>query len=269
MTETLVLKFGGAAVATPEHFSHVADIIQRHLRKHARVAVVVSAMRGMTDHLIALGRRVNRSPPQRESDMLVTVGERISGALLAMALAAKGAQAVSFTGSQAGIITSSRHNDARIIAIRPHRVEAALAAGNVTIVAGFQGVSTAREITSLGRGGSDTTAVALALALDAERVEFYKDVAGVFDNDPKQCPEASQYTVLSYEQMGVLIANGAQVLHPRAVALAEINRLPMKILPFYDLDHHGTTIACEEARRSQPLFEESAVSEGHEKNRVL
>jgi aspartate kinase len=197
--KTLVMKFGGASVATPEHFSRVAEIILSRRREFPRLAVVVSAMGDTTDQLEMLARQVNPSPPRREYDMLVSVGERISISLLAMALAAKDSEAVSFTGSQSGIITCSQHSNAAIVDVRPRRLLAALDEGKVVIVAGFQGVSVGGEITTLGRGGSDTTAVALGVALGADRVEFFKDVAGVYDKDPHQHDDAALLTSLSYE----------------------------------------------------------------------
>ena len=174
--KTLVMKFGGAAVATPQHFSKIADIILQRLKEYNRIAVVVSAMGDTTNQLISLATQVNDTPPRREYDMLVSVGERISISLLAMALAAKKHSAVSFTGSQSGIITCSNHSEARIVDVKPHRLLPVLDSGSVVIVAGFQGVSKQGEITTLGRGGSDTSAVALAIALGAIKVEFYKDV---------------------------------------------------------------------------------------------
>src|ERR1700733_7657312 len=170
--KTLIMKFGGAAVKTPESFSCLADLIIKRSQNYPRIAIVVSAMDGMTDQLIALARLVHPSPPSREYDMLVSTGERVSISLLAMALFAKGREAVSFTGSQSGIITSNQHSEARIIDVRPSRLLPCLEKNKYVIVAGFQGVSKEKEITTLGRGGSDTTAVALGIALKAEKVEF-------------------------------------------------------------------------------------------------
>jgi aspartate kinase len=198
--KTIVLKFGGAAVATPEHFSNIADIVLRRRLEYSKVVVVVSAMGNTTDQLISMAKQVNQNPPKREYDMLVSVGERISISLLAMTLAAKSHQAVSFTGSQSGIITCNQHSEARIIDVRPHRLDRTLNCGMVAIVAGFQGVSREGEITTLGRGGSDTSAVALAIALQAEAVEFYKDVPGDFCEDPKIYPKSEPLTQLSYEE---------------------------------------------------------------------
>ncbi len=237
------MKFGGASVATPGHFSRIADLIMQKKKEHLRIVTVVSAMGDTTDQLIALANEVNSNPPRREYDMLVSVGERISISLLAMALAKINQEAVSFTGSQSGIITTPDHSDARIVDVRPRRLVQCLDEGKVVIVAGFQGVSTAGEITTLGRGGSDTTAVALGVALRATRVEFYKDVRGVFCGDPKQNLNAILYSNLNYEEVGQIIEKGAKVLHQRCVELAEKNNLPLYVRSFdSDDDRQGTLI---------------------------
>jgi len=228
----IVLKFGGASVSSPDSFHKIAQIIiDRH--KHSQVVVVVSAMGDTTDELIALAHSVHPHPPRRELDMLISTGERTSIALLAMALAYAGAQAISFTGSQSGILTTADHADARIVDVKPHRLITNLNEGKIVIVAGFQGVSQeSREITTLGRGGSDTTAVALGIALKASRVEFFKDVPGVFDKDPKESPDAKLLSELSYEDALDLMEKGAQVLHARSVSLAQKNNIPLVVLPF-------------------------------------
>lgn len=238
--KTLVMKFGGASVATPEHFFHVADVVIDRLRSYPRLAIVVSAMGDTTDELDLLARRVNPMPPRREYDMLVSVGERISISLLAMALAARGCEAKSFTGSQSGIITCRQHSNAMITDVRPRRLLEALAAQMVVIVAGFQGVSSDGEITTLGRGGSDTTAVALGVALGAERVEFFKDVPGVFSVDPKQDPDARLLPELSYEDAEKVVCNSGQVLHPRCLRLAAQNGIPLLVRSFHDALTTGT-----------------------------
>lgn len=258
---TLVMKFGGAAVATPEHFSSIADLIIQRMKEYERIVTVVSAMGNTTDQLISLAKQVNPNPPQREYDMLVTVGERISIALLAMALAAKKQDATSFTGSQSGIITCNKHTEARIIDVRPHRILPVLDAKNVAIVAGFQGVSQKGEITTLGRGGSDTTAVALGIALGATRVEFFKDVPGVFSEDPKKNSAASLFTNLSYEQALDIVLKGAKVLHPRCIQLALKNRLMLSVRSFSHSDPNEPTgtIIGEEVRNSlDPIIYEEA-----------
>lgn len=228
------MKFGGAAVATPHQFARIADIILQRRHEHSRIAVVVSAMGDTTNQLISLAKEVNQNPPRREYDMLVSVGERISISLLAMALAAKNHQAVSFTGSQSGIITCGNHSDARIVDVRPHRLLPVLDSGSVVIVAGFQGVSRLGEITTLGRGGSDTSAVALAIALKAVKVEFFKDVPGIFTSDPKQDPQAQLFPEMSYDEALKIIQKGAKVLQSRSVDLANKNNMPLHVMSFDD-----------------------------------
>lgn len=186
-----------------------------------RVVVVVSAMGDTTDELLALAHRVAENPARRELDMLLSAGERISMALLSMALNARGVPAVSFTGSQSGIITNDAHANARIVEVRPYRIQDELARGRVVIVAGYQGVSYKKEVTTLGRGGSDTTAVALAAALDAEACEIYSDVAGVFSADPRLVPDARRLSDISYEEMQELAEAGARVLNAQAVEFAK------------------------------------------------
>ncbi len=257
---TIVMKFGGAAVATPEMFSRCACIISEKRKKFENVIVVVSAMKGMTDHFLELVRRVNTCPPPREVDMLISVGERISMSLLAMALQkescdTKSCEAVSFTGSQAGIITTMDHNNAKIIDVRPHRILPHLKKGKIAIVAGFQGVSSCGEITTLGRGGSDTTAVALGVKLKAEKVEFYKDVSGVYSADPKEDPLAEKHLNLDYDKAIVIVSKGAKVLHERSLHLAKKNALPLHVLSF-QMKEKGTIIENQNVVPPQfPLFE--------------
>lgn len=257
MTQTLVMKFGGASVATPEHFARIADIITKRKTEYPRIAIVISAMGSTTDDLIALAKKVNNDPPRREYDMLVSVGERISISLLAMALAGKQCEAVSFTGSQSGIITCGRHTDARIIDVRPFRITQALEAGKIAIVAGFQGVSKGGEITTLGRGGSDTSAVALGISLGASLVEFYKDVPGIYDSDPKKNPDAEKYETMTYEQALELTLNGAKILHSRCVQLAQKNHLPLYVRTFKDDFIDGTRIEDKAPQiKDKAFFEE-------------
>ncbi|MBS4168832.1 Aspartokinase [Parachlamydia sp. AcF125] len=234
MKKTLVMKFGGASVASPDHFSQIAEIILARKQEYERIAIVISAMGNSTDQLIALAKQVHPNPPRREYDMLVSVGERISIALLAMALADKNQQAVSFTGSQSGIITCDHHSSANIIEVRPHRILSALDSGKIVIVAGFQGVSRNGEITTLGRGGSDTSAVALGLALKAECVEFFKDVKGIYSEDPKINPNATLYSHLTYEMAANIVQIGHSVLHPRCIRLASRNQLALYVRSFMD-----------------------------------
>jgi aspartate kinase len=217
----VVQKYGGSSVADVERIGKVADRVAATKAAGKDVVVVVSAMGDTTDDLLALAKRVSDNPARRELDMLLSAGERISMALLSMALNARGVPAVSFTGSQSGIITSDVHTNARIVEVRPYRVEDELAQGKVVIVAGYQGVSYKKEVTTLGRGGSDTTAVALAAALDAERCEIYSDVDGVYSADPRLVPEARRLAEISYEEMQELAQAGASVLNSQAVEFAK------------------------------------------------
>jgi aspartate kinase len=256
--ETIILKFGGASVSTTEQFSKIAEIILNKSCKQ-RVLVVVSAMGDTTDQLLSLAKRVHPNPPPREQDMLITVGERISSALLSMALQLKNKEAISLTGSQSGIITSAKHSDAQIIDVKPHRILKAFDEGKIVIVAGFQGMSKEGEITTLGRGGSDTTAVALGVALGATNVEFYKDVGGVYSEDPKKSPHAVLFPFLSFEEAIEIVERGAKILHPRCIRLAAKNGLPLKVLSFYDpmMRHHSGTLIGQtaKARENLSIFE--------------
>jgi aspartate kinase len=218
MTMIVVQKYGGSSVADVDRMKRVAKRIVETRGEGHDVVVVVSAMGDTTDELVDMAARINRRPPQRELDILLTAGERISMSLLAMAIEDLGVSARSFTGSQAGIITDTVHGKARILAVTPERVREALDAGHVVIVAGFQGVSRdTHDITTLGRGGSDTTAVALAAALEADVCEIYTDVDGVFTADPRIVPSARKLERLAYEEMLELAAQGAKVLQVRSV----------------------------------------------------
>ncbi len=217
---TIVQKYGGSSVADARKLHEVARKIAVRRAQGDDLVVVVSAMGGTTDDLLALARQVSDNPSRRELDMLLTAGERISMALLSMALNALGVPAISFTGSQSGILTSDHHTNARIEEVRPIRIPGALAKGRVVIVAGYQGVSRSKEITTLGRGGSDTTAVALAAALNAEACEIYSDVDGVFTADPRVAPQAQRLREISYEEMQALAESGARVLNAQAVEFA-------------------------------------------------
>lgn len=223
----IVQKFGGTSVGSPDRIRSVAHTISKTRAEGHSLVVVVSAMGHTTDELIQLARQVSPQPPAREMDMLLTAGERISMALLSMALAEEKVPALSFTGSQSGIITDGSHRRARIRRILGNRVREAMDGGKVAIVAGFQGVSEAKEITTLGRGGSDTTAVALAAALGAERCEIYTDVEGVYSADPRIVSNAQLLERISFNEMIELAYRGAGVLHPRCVELAK---------------HHGVAI---------------------------
>ena len=216
----IVQKFGGSSVADVERIRKVAARVAARRAEGHQLVVVVSAMGDTTDELLSLARRMSADPPRRELDMLLTCGERISMALLSMALHEQGVPAISFTGSQSGIITDDAHAQARIVEVRPVRIREELGKGRVVIVAGYQGVSRNREVTTLGRGGSDTTAVALAAALGAEACEIYSDVDGVFSADPRVVSEAQKLETLDYGTMQELAAAGARVLNAQAVEFA-------------------------------------------------
>jgi aspartate kinase len=216
----VVQKYGGSSVADVDRIQRVAVRIAETRAQGHQIVVVVSAMGDTTDELLALARKVSPDPHRRELDMLLTAGERISMALLGMALHARGVEAVSFTGSQSGIITDGAHNNARILEVRPVRILDELGKGKVVIVAGYQGVSREREVTTLGRGGSDTTAVALAAALDADVCEICSDVDGVYTADPRVVPSGKRLAELSHEEMQELAVAGAKVLNAQAVEFA-------------------------------------------------
>jgi aspartate kinase len=226
----IVQKFGGSSVSDAESIKRVAARIAATKRSGQSVVVVVSAMGDTTDELIDLANQVSPMPNGRELDMLLTAGERISMALLAMAISNLGLEARSFTGSQAGIITTSTHGRARVIDVTPGRIKEALDEGAIAIVAGFQGIAQdTKDITTLGRGGSDTTAVALAAALDADVCEIYTDVDGVFSADPRIVPAARKLKSVTYEEMLELAASGAKVLHLRCVEYARRFNLPIHV----------------------------------------
>jgi len=238
----VVQKYGGSSVGTAERIKRVAERIVATRKEGNDVVVVVSAMGDTTDELMDLAQQVSPSPPARELDMLLTSGERISNALVAMAISALGAEARSFTGSQAGVITDSTHGKARIIDVTPGRIRSALDDGNIALVAGFQGVSQdTKDITTLGRGGSDTTAVALAAALDADVCEIYTDVDGVFSADPRIVPDAAKLDTITYEEMLEMAASGAKVLMLRCVEYARRYGVPVHVRSSYS-DRDGTLV---------------------------
>ncbi len=224
----VIQKYGGSSVATPEKIKAVAQRIGKTKDLGHHVVVVVSAMGNTTDELLSLAKAVSPTPQRRELDMLLTVGERISMAVLSMALQDLGYHAVSFTGSQSGIITTNDHTNARIIRVTPYRIQDALSQDAIVIVAGFQGVSEHKEITSLGRGGSDTTAVALAAALNATYAEICSDVDGVYSTDPRLVPSARHIDALSYDEMQSLSDAGAKVLHAEAVEWARRQNIEIR-----------------------------------------
>ncbi|MEE2789342.1 MAG: aspartate kinase [Myxococcota bacterium] len=248
----IVQKYGGSSVATPDKLKAVARRVVETCDEGHRVVVVVSAMGNTTNELLALAQSVSPNPQRRELDMLVTVGERISMALLSMAIHDLGRPAVSFTGSQSGIITTDNHANARIIRVTPTRIRDALHVGKIVIVAGFQGVSERREITSLGRGGSDTTAVALAAALNAEYAEICSDVDGVYSADPRTVANATRIDQMSYEEMQSLADGGAKVVHAEAVEWARRNRIDLRCTATAGARARGTHIHGDEGALNHP-----------------
>jgi aspartate kinase len=261
----IVQKYGGTSVGDADRILAVARRIARTRGAGNEVVVVVSAMGDTTDELTAMALRISPAPNPRELDMLLTAGERISMSLLAIALNDLGCPASSFTGSQAGIITDPEHGKARIIDIRPGRIREALDRGHVVIVAGFQGFSTeSYDITTLGRGGSDTTAVALAAALDADHCEIYTDVEGVFTADPRVVPDARKLHAISWEEMLELAASGAQVLQLRSVEYARKRGVKVYVASSFT-DEAGTWIVEEDERMEQAVISGVACDEGEAK----
>jgi aspartate kinase len=252
---TLVMKFGGTSVADPEKIRRVAERLVEAKRSGSRVVAVISAMGQHTDELVSLAYEVSPEPKPRELDMLISVGERISCALVAMAIADLGLDAISLTGSQAGIVTDTVHGKAKIVEVRAHRIHEALDSDRIVLVAGFQGVSTAYDITTLGRGGSDTTAVALAAALGADACEIYTDVDGVFTADPRLVPEARKLHAVSYEEMLEMAASGAKVLALRSVEFARNHGVKLHVRSTFT-GEEGTWITEEDER----MLEKAMIS---------
>ena len=250
----IVQKFGGTSVGDAPRIREVAEHVARTRVAGNEVVVVVSAMGKFTDDLIRLADDVSPTRPPRELDMLLTAGERISMALVSMALGARGVESASFTGSQAGIITDTDHTRAKILEMRPDRIREALAAGLVPVVAGFQGVSTERDITTLGRGGSDVTAVALAAALKADVCEIYTDVTGVFSADPRIVTRARRLARVSFDEMMEIAATGGRVLMLRSVEFARRHSVPLHVRSSFTWEP-GTWIVEED-----PTMEEAVVS---------
>jgi aspartate kinase len=250
----LVQKFGGTSVADPDRIRAVADHIARTRRAGNEVVVAVSAMGKSTDDLLRLAHEVSANPTGRELDMLLTAGERISMALLSMAVNDLGVPAVSFTGSQAGIVTDTDHGRAKIIEIKGDRIREALARGQVAIVAGFQGVSTDKEIVTLGRGASDLTAVALAAAFQADVCEIYTDVEGVYTADPRIVPDARRLARISFEEMLEMAATGGRVLAMRSVEVARNHNVPLHVRSSFTWAP-GTWVVEE-----VPMMEEAIIS---------
>ena len=246
----VVQKYGGTSVADPDRMRNVARHIAETRAKGIDVVAVVSAMGKATDNLVELARQVASNPQGREMDMLLTTGERISMSLLCMALHDVGCEAMSFTGSQVGIITDTSHTKAKILEIKGDRVREALSAGKVAVVAGFQGVSTDREITTLGRGGSDTTAVALAAALNADACEIYTDVTGVFSADPRIVPQARKIQNLSFDEMLEMAGAGSKVLALRAVEFARNHNVPIHVRSSFTWEEGTWVIGADHERNT-------------------
>ncbi len=238
----VVQKYGGSSVQDADRIKKVAERIVRTHKEGNDVVVVASAMGDTTDELLDLADQVSPAPPPRELDMLLTAGERMSNALLAMAIHALGVEARSFTGSQAGMVTTSKHGDARIVTVNPQRLRTALDEGSIVLVAGFQGVSQdSKDVTTLGRGGSDTTAVALAAALGADVCEIYTDVDGIYTADPRIVADAQRLDTITYEEMLEMAACGAKVLHLRSVEYARRYQVPLRVRSSYN-DKPGSLV---------------------------
>ena len=263
----IVQKYGGSSVADVDKLRRVAERVMRTRAQGHDVVVVVSAMGDTTDDLLAMAKKVSANPQRRELDMLLSAGERISMALLSLAIHELGGDAISFTGSQSGIITNDRHVDARIIEVRPFRVQDELARGKIVVIAGYQGVSYKKEVTTLGRGGSDTTAVAMAAALDAEYCEICSDVDGVYSADPRVVPMAHRIATLSYEETQEMAEAGARVLNAQAVEFAKEKgiaiyaRATSSALPGNDASTDGTVV-----RKSPPRMPGTVVGVASEKD---
>lgn len=249
----IVQKYGGTSVADPERIRAVAEHVAFTKSRGNDVVVVVSAMGKTTDNLITLANEVSSKHPARELDMLLTTGERISMSLVCMALADLGIEAVSFTGSQVGIITDTFHTKAKILEVKGDRAREALAEGKVCVVAGFQGVSTDKEITTLGRGGSDTTAVALAAALDADSCEIYTDVTGVFSADPRIVPQARKLQHINFDEMLEMAGAGSKVLALRSVEFARNHKVPIHVRSSFTWEP-GTWVTSQEPSMEDPII---------------
>lgn len=242
MKKIIVQKFGGTSVADTEKIKNVADVVIKEKENGNDVVVVVSAMGHTTDHLVKMAKELCPNPSAREMDMLLSTGEGVSIALLTMAIQAKGYDAISFNAMQIGIITENIHSKARILNIKTDKLRKNLDEGKIIVVAGFQGVTQEGEITTLGRGGSDTSAVALAAALNAERCDIYTDVEGVYTTDPRIVPNASRLDEVTYDEMLELAHAGANVLHPRSVETAKQFSVPLRVRSSFKSENDGTLI---------------------------
>jgi aspartate kinase len=246
-SKLIVQKYGGTSVGSIERIKHIAGHIANTVNQGHQVVAVISAMGDQTDELLAMAHSISSNPPRRELDMLLTAGERVSMALVSIALNDLGQSAFSLTGSQSGIITDTVHGNARISSVKAHRIQDILAKKNIAIVAGFQGVSAdTKEITTLGRGGSDLSAIALAASLGAERCQLYKDVDGVCSADPRVVAEAKVIETLGWNSMTEMAWAGASVLHPRGAHLAAKFKIPIEIRSSFNLTHAGTFVSGED-----------------------
>jgi len=248
MSEITVLKFGGTSVKNIQRLRHVASIVEERSKKH-KVIVVVSAMGDTTDRLVQLAGQCCSTPAAQELDVLLATGEQVTIALLTILLQEAGLKARSFTGGQAGIVTNDEHTNADILKIDHQAIKAALASFDVLVVAGFQGATANGAITTLGRGGSDTTAVAIAAAVNASSCEIFTDVDGIYDQDPNNCTDAKKFDQISFEHCLQLANDGAQVIHPRAVLAAQSAELPVRVRSTFCLSDAGTLIGSAENER--------------------
>jgi aspartate kinase len=249
----IVQKYGGTSVADPDRINAVADNVAFTKKRGNDVIVVVSAMGKATDTLIALANSVSRTQPGREMDMLLTTGERVTAALMTMALADRGIEAISFTGSQVGIITDTAHRKAKIVEVKGDRVRQSLGEGKVCVIAGFQGVSTAKEVTTMGRGASDLTASALAQAMGADACEIYTDVTGVFTADPRIVPQARKLAKVHFDEMLEMAGAGSKVLALRSVEFARNHDVPLHVRSAFTWEP-GTWVTNEEASMEDPII---------------
>ena len=239
--ERIVMKFGGTSVANPERIARAATLIKNEVNRGNQVAVIVSAMGKTTDELLKLAMEINPKAGRRELDMLLVTGEQVTASLLAMAITAQGLEAKSYTGWQAGVTTEAVHGNARIEQVKADKIQTALESGVVAVITGFQGIDSSGELTTLGRGGSDTSAVAIAIAIDAAVCDIYTDVEGVFTTDPRLIEQAMKLEEISYDEMLEIANLGAGVLHPRAVEFAKNHKMPLRVRPAH-MDGEGTVI---------------------------
>ena len=264
VSKLIVQKYGGSSVRDTKRIEAVSDRIISYVKKGHKLAVVVSAMGDTTDELIELSRKINSDPSEREMDMLISTGEQISSALLAMAIHKKGYEAISFTGSQVGIITDKYHTKARIVKIETNRIKKELDAGKVVIVAGFQGKSIHSEITTLGRGGSDLSAVALAVSLRADMCEIYTDVEGIYTADPRIVKDAKKLKYITFDEMLELAARGAQVMQTRAVEVGKKFNMPIYVRSSFS-KKEGTIIMDKMPRIEEAVVRGVALAENEAK----